>query len=448
MGRSQLLAALLLLVIVPPIVGQPQPSHIPLPVEEGAEPGAQAREFEERIRERLDKRSAVDALKNPDLKRHLDLLKKFQPDLDPNNPDSLRKLLDNPTLRNMLRQALTQNEDVIKKQSGASAENLNALKKMLNLPTSKPPETERRPPPTKEVPPHPEQPDSPMSDGPPPRGHNSAQQAEPRSPTASSTTDARTNKIRGEVISWMMRTAERMQDRMPNLQKSEAFRDIMRDIDRFYESREPGGGDIAEYIAKIQDRLPSGETMAGLQRFVPKIDWSGIGNRLPSMPQINWSPPTPDMPSWTPSLPSTPADLWKPLVYVGGAVVLGYLLWKLWPSLPVPGAARWRARRWQLGAWPVDPARIQTRNELIAAFEYLALLVIGPTARNQNHLAIAAELGDQSLRRGDARQSATTVARLYEKARYAPDDDSEILPEEALRTARRDLCLLAGKSAP
>ena len=42
-------------------------------------------------------------------------------------------------------------------------------------------------------------------------------------------------------------------------------------------------------------------------------------------------------------------------------------------------------------------------------------------------------------------EAAEQLASLYERARYAPP--GEPLPEAALATARRDLCLLAGVPA-
>jgi len=107
---------------------------------------------------------------------------------------------------------------------------------------------------------------------------------------------------------------------------------------------------------------------------------------------------------------------------------------------------------WKLGPWPIHPTAVQTREELIRAFEYLSVLLLGPAARHWHHLAIAASLGRSSgatvsaRRWGDGsaerRQAAQQLATLYERARYAPP--AEPLPEAALATARRDLCLLAG----
>ena len=70
-----------------------------------------------------------------------------------------------------------------------------------------------------------------------------------------------------------------------------------------------------------------------------------------------------------------------------------------------------------LGPWPVDPALISTRAELVKAFEYLSLSKCGEAARVWNHRTIAGEIGSTGL---PQREAAGTLASLYEHARYAP----------------------------
>jgi hypothetical protein len=84
---------------------------------------------------------------------------------------------------------------------------------------------------------------------------------------------------------------------------------------------------------------------------------------------------------------------------------------------------------------------VRTRDELVRAFEYLALLRLGPAARHRNHREIAADLGAG----GPRSAAAERLAGLYEQARYAPPD--EVLPDADLAAARADLCLLAGVAA-
>jgi hypothetical protein len=136
-------------------------------------------------------------------------------------------------------------------------------------------------------------------------------------------------------------------------------------------------------------------------------------------------------------------------------VVLGLLGVILW-NVVLRNARRDVAAqaRFKLGPWPVDPASVANREQLVRAFEYLSLLWLGAAARNWNHEMIAAQLGQKTKPEGNAaplldpvaqQHAAEALAALYERARYAPA--TEPLPDEALRSARRDLTFLAGLPA-
>src|SRR5207245_4917341 len=96
---------------------------------------------------------------------------------------------------------------------------------------------------------------------------------------------------------------------------------------------------------------------------------------------------------------------------------------------------------WRLGPWPVDPAQVSTRQDVVRAFEYLSLLVFGRAARSWNHRTIALRLSDRPDAAAERRRAATNLAALYERARYAPPADP--LSDEEVREARHHLCLLA-----
>jgi hypothetical protein len=85
-----------------------------------------------------------------------------------------------------------------------------------------------------------------------------------------------------------------------------------------------------------------------------------------------------------------------------------------------------------LGPWPVDPALISTREELVKAFDYLSLSKCGEAARVWNHRTIAGEMGSTGL---PQREAAGTLASLYEHARYAPLDED--LTDAEFAEARR-----------
>jgi hypothetical protein len=158
------------------------------------------------------------------------------------------------------------------------------------------------------------------------------------------------------------------------------------------------------------------------------------------MPRIKWRPPSMGSGGGVGSVGSSTGTL-----SAGGAVLLAVLLVGVAAIVVLLlTRARWAGavagkRGWHLGPWPVDPARIATRAELVRAFNYLAFLLLGRQAEHFNHRAVAEQIGDSAAERQPV---ADALARLYEHARYAPADE-DLSPAD-LQQARRDLCLLAG----
>jgi hypothetical protein len=204
--------------------------------------------------------------------------------------------------------------------------------------------------------------------------------------------------------------------------------------------------------------MNAAEQMHGLSRYLPDMShyapsqspaWGNLVSglrrtHLPSLPSLGGSPGRAPLSSGGPSGQSAGHGL----VLLLALVVLALVLWKA--GRRREGLAGAEGDGWHLGPWPVAPGGVAGRQDLIRAFEYLALLCLGPEAATCNHLDLADRLGsspsptdglDTNLRR----QAAERLARLYEQARYAPGDAP--LPEEELAAARRDLCYLAGVAA-
>jgi hypothetical protein len=126
-----------------------------------------------------------------------------------------------------------------------------------------------------------------------------------------------------------------------------------------------------DWLGKLPEgwRLPQG--------WMPRLDNWSLGRLPVSLPRWRFSPPRlggfnlgfgggPRF-GGGPSLGSSPSDT---LFWALVPVLLGLLGWFFYRQLGrAPGSVE-SARR--LGPWPVDPARIATRAELIQAFEYLA----------------------------------------------------------------------------
>ena len=68
-------------------------------------------------------------------------------------------------------------------------------------------------------------------------------------------------------------------------------------------------------------------------------------------------------------------------LWVGVAVVVLIVLWKVLPQLKLAARAR-EAAGWHPGPWPVDPRTVATRAEVVRAFEFLSLLRIGLDVRH------------------------------------------------------------------
>ncbi len=233
------------------------------------------------------------------------------------------------------------------------------------------------------------------------------------------------------------RGLERLAD---NLNDSPALRQTLQDLGTMalrHAAERPNGspGDLNAWLARA-NRL-SGDGDNWLARNWPNLrslDFPRMS--MPRLPALSWRRPA------VPGLPSGGAvgvGSWKSLVtFVLVAALIVALARLLRRSLGKRGDTAGEDD-WQLGAWPVNPAEVRTRADLVRTFEYFSLLRLGRRVRTWNHRKIEHRLvNERSTETGAVR----AMAALYEKARYAPAD--EPLSEEALEAYRRDLCALAG----
>jgi len=154
-----------------------------------------------------------------------------------------------------------------------------------------------------------------------------------------------------------------------------------------------------------------------------------------SKPRPNVSPGSAPSSGGSISLPGVQGGLW-PILIFAAMIVTALLVWKFWGTK----FGRNRANGILYGpGWPLDPRRITTREHVVIAFEYLSVLICGPSAKTWTHHTIADALADLAKTHGEA---AAMLARLYELARYAPLD--EPLTTAELAEARRLVCALAG----
>lgn len=162
--------------------------------------------------------------------------------------------------------------------------------------------------------------------------------------------------------------------------------------------------------------------------------WNRRGSSSPNS-RGGWSGP--GVP--TVNLPGIGAVGWPVVLVVSILIVLFgcLLIWRLgdWKKAsPDDGLGLG-----DLSKWPIDPRRIATREHVVLAFEYLSVLICGPTAKTWTHNTIAQALADLAVSHAE---TAGMLARLYELARYAPLDEPLTTAEVA--EARRLVCRLAG----
>jgi hypothetical protein len=237
----------------------------------------------------------------------------------------------------------------------------------------------------------------------------------------------------------LMNFAEKLRNLNTPLQKSPAWQHFLHDLEHGVASHAGNDSALAEKARGFTEHLPP------LSRYLPLDRLKGDNglaqwgkSLLQKSPTVNWGNP--------PQLPSTSGwhapqlsraglgdpDRWTDSVWllILLALSMGVLVALVWKRRL---QARRAAAGWKLGPWPVDPAAVRTRDQLVRAFEYLSLLRLGPRARSCNHKEIAGRLGHGA---------ALELAQVYEQARYAPLADR--LTDADLVLARRHLTYLAG----
>ena len=270
----------------------------------------------------------------------------------------------------------------------------------------------------------------PRSDAPAPRGERSGAERPASTPQEQESRRA----LARNIAEWAGRFP---QDRLPGpLRNSPAVRGVLDDLTRALHRGGSGEGLDAELarwegrLNALRDWLPS-ELPERLADHLP--DLSGLPRPNVRLPAVDWSPPA------APSGPRLgapavdPAGLGQVVLVAAALALAAGVLWRLRAVRAAPAAGRRRG----LGPWPLDPAAVATRADLIRAFEYLSLARCGEAARSWHHRAIAERLGGGAAER---RAAAERLAALYEQARYAPAHQ----PEPDWTDARRPLTFLAG----
>lgn len=233
---------------------------------------------------------------------------------------------------------------------------------------------------------------------------------------------------------WLAEHSNEMAKWMKNRnwgQNSPAMQKAIRDLSRSLMARESGAW---PQVKGLSDRLPR------LEGLLPKnLDGRSWFPDLSKFTPRNPGIPTPNV--GKPELPRTSG--WGSLLWVAMAVCFAVVAWRLlaWRQSATAAQPEWRP-----GPWPVPPEAVRTREDLVKAFEHLALLLLGRRAFPLHHVAIGAWMaGDPRQATPERQRAVWNLAGLYEQARYAPPEQP--LPPADIDMARDDLRLLAGVHA-
>jgi hypothetical protein len=378
-------------------------SHVPVPSRGGPIDPEQL--FNERLRQAEMFRQLRDQVEKASGKKLDEVLKDLKDrGLDPHSPDFAR----------LLQKHLDRQSGAAPKLNPEDMERLQRLLKDLfpngiKLPDSHGDPMPRTDPPGKDTP----LPDS----GNTPDSTGSASRRDPEDREAME----EASQQLAQLARWLDGVSEGMRD-------SPALRSWLSDVARIVlENNDGRSGGLASSLGRWNQFAKQGkwfsQSWAQLRRF-----------ELPSWPSLGLSgtrfSASFSGPGSVGGHGSTQALKW--FLAFGIGVLVAVVVWKLLTRYVVWGSAT-AVDSWRLGPWPVAPATVASRLDLIRAFEYLSLLLLGRQARSWNHREIATRLGSAEAER---------LATLYEQARYTPED--EPLPEQAVAEFRRDLCLLAG----
>jgi hypothetical protein len=342
--------------------------------------------------------------------------------------------LQDPKFKKQVEQILSQHKDKLKldpeqiRALQRALKDLPPLPKEIKPPEGGPPALDKPPVSVGKAPPQ------------PPKG------VPPRPPTSATKPES---SMEDKLADWAKTMAKRLENTRlgEKLAESPAWRRGMQDLQGMLSDRIGSKLPFPDQdLARLGDRL---KLPANLDFALPDLSGLKIPKvGVPSIPRPNLNLSMPSLGGGPrPSAPSLGAPsggalaLGTGLLWGGLALLVLLLLWRLLRR--AGGAARPAAASgWRLGQWPVDLAKIANREELIRAFEHLALLYFGLDARSWNHREIAAGLAGQADTTEARRHAADELAWLYEQARYAPA--GEPFSGAELADARRHLCYLAG----
>jgi len=282
-------------------------------------------------------------------------------------------------------------------------------------------------------------------------------------------------KTESPVVRSLLKFAQGLARMNPDFEKSPALQKAVRDLSRHMGEPDQRWQLLSKSAHELSARWATWSSQLRLENALSGRSWPA---RLTSRTWPSLRARTEEALARSVRAESAEPETgpWRGLFILVALAAAAWAAWKLFERWPFV-ARRKVQQEWDPGPWPVDPAQVASRGEVVQAFEYLALLILGPAARSRNHRALAEELGlEKTLPRrrpettssggpsgskgwfgrqrislglfpmpDERRLLARELANIYEQARYSPPADT--LPEDAVVRARRDLCRFAGVSA-
>jgi hypothetical protein len=395
-------------------------------------------------------------------KQHLDKRIRQETGLRPedldrlkNNPEKMLELLRNKGLSSDMLKLIEKNPALMNAGIQGAKDKLGLGKpeadKAAEPERKQPPQESERPPPEEKQAPPRNDPES-QRQQPEPQAKTLDKSQGERQEDKSSGTGRATSDEAGDSQTPRLPVGDKLQgwaERMltnSQLSDSPAMQNALRSLARSTLGNEdPKWRKLAEATEGFRDKISSWEKSADLGRFLPKegfhLPEALSPERLGKFSPNRWM----ERPEGGAGLPQfgTPGasggNFLTVLAWIVGLGAGAVCLRQLWLRSEESRREQKRLQALRL-AWPVDANNVKSREDLVRAFEHLALSNLGLNARTLNHLEIAAGLGQSAD--PTRRDAVLSLTDTYERARYTPGD--EPLSAEMIAEARRHLSVLAG----
>lgn len=249
---------------------------------------------------------------------------------------------------------------------------------------------------------------------------------------------------------WMKGMVEDLKDSEVGeaLAESPSFRQAMLDLQKSLSADNVPGANLGEttfgdWFRNVSN-LKLEQNLAFSEGWFPKMG----DMPMPRLPRLNISLPNlggPTLPM--PSGGGIGSGAGIAMILAIGLIIsfVALIFWMFKNSGSFSIFLNGEALKPRIGPWPVDPHQLRSRADLVKAFEYLSLLILGWRVVHWNHRQIISNIYEDANTINTPKEYLDQLALLYELAKYGPDQ--EPLSEEDLGQAQEIIVKLVGKTA-